>query len=415
MNGLFRQQALDSLNKRLYGEISLAQPLSLHLMVVSLMVIIAVIAVFLNISRYARKETVRGYLLPDSGIIKTYPERSGIVSGLYVQEGDVVSQGQAIAVISIQSGLASGQELSERLLELLETQRLNLLQERGQQQRLHDNTMAQLARQQHALRDSLAIAERQSGLLQQRHQLLLDESRQYESLLARDFLSDLDYQTQVQKRLIVEQEMEESNSKIATITAELARVEAREAAEPIELELRLAGVENRLSDVQRQQHEIQNNFSFVVSAPEAGTIAAVSAAEGEYLTQGRPLVHILPNDSELVAELLLPSRSAGFVKEGDEARLRFDAFPYQRFGFVNSTVSRIDDAIVLEGEISLPIRLPEPVYRMRTRLQAQTIEAYGSTFTLKSGMMLQADIILEQRSLFHWLLHPIYSLRGRIG
>lgn len=412
---LFRQQALDRMNRRLYGEISLAQPISLYLVVVSLIIIVALILVFLNVSQYARKETVRGYLLPESGMIKAYPARGGIVSELQVKEDDIVQEGQPIAVISIQSGLVSGQELSERLLESLGTHWLNLVQERDHQARLHNNEMARLSRQRLALQDSLATYQRQSKLMEQRLSLLVEESQQYESLLTQGFLSDLDYQAHIQKRLITEQEFEESNSRIAVIAVELAQVEADISSRPIELELTLADIENRLSNIQRQQDETQNNFRFVVNSPEAGTVATVSAVEGEYITQGRPLVSIIPKDSELVAELLLPTRSAGFIKEGDEAGLRFDAFPYQRFGFISSTVARIDKAIILDGETSLPLRLKEPVYRVRTRLETQEMQAYGDTFALKSGMLLEADIILDRRSLFDWLLDPIYRLRGRIG
>ena len=124
---------------------------------------------------------------------------------------------------------------------------------------------------------------------------------------------------------------------------------------------------------------------------------------------------LIPQGAQLVAELLLPTRSAGFVKSGDEARLRFDAFPYQRFGFLESHVSRIDKALLLDGEARVPVTLSEPVYRIRTTLSKQDMLAYGDTFPLKSGMLLEADIVLDRRSLLDWLLDPIYSLQGRVG
>jgi hypothetical protein len=34
----------------------------------------------------------------------------------------------------------------------------------------------------------------------------------------------------------------------------------------------------------------------------------------------------------LQAEIYIPSRAIGFVKPGQEVRLLYDAFPYQRFG-----------------------------------------------------------------------------------
>ena len=106
---------------------------------------------------------------------------------------------------------------------------------------------------------------------------------------------------------------------------------------------------------------------------------------------------------------------AGNVKKGQVSRLRFDAFPYQRFGFVESQIVRIDRALITPNEIQLPIALKEPVYRLRAKLSKQQMHAYGTTFELKSGMLLEADIMLEKRSLIEWILEPIYSLKGRIG
>lgn len=414
-NGLFRQQALDAVQKRLYGEISLAQPLSLYLVVLTLVISVALVLVFLNASEYARKETVRGYLLPDSGMIKMFPMRSGIVAELHVREGDKVEEGQPIALIRIQSGMASGQELGERLVDALTSQHQILEQEKIHQQRLHQTEMDRLSRKHLALQDSLAISQRQQRIMEERLALLRDESRQYSALHTKGYLSDTDFQAQQQKHLIAEQDLEEVNSRVAMISTELIQVDAEISSRPIELDLRLADINRRMAETGRQLDETRNNFQFVVSAPEAGTVAAVGVVEGGFIAQGRPIVSIIPSDSELVAELLLPTRSAGFVREGGEARLRFDAFPYQRFGFMSSTIARVDKAVVLDGESSLPMPLNEPVYRVRTRLSAQDIRAYGDVFDLKSGMLLEADIILDRRSLFEWLLEPIYSLKGRVG
>ncbi len=43
------------------------------------------------------------------------------------------------------------------------------------------------------------------------------------------------------------------------------------------------------------------------------------------------------------------------------------------------------------------------------------MQAYGQSFELKSGMLFEADIMLEQPTLIEWLLEPIYSLKGRVS
>ena len=95
--------------------------------------------------------------------------------------------------------------------------------------------------------------------------------------------------------------------------------------------------------------------------------------------------------------------------------MRFDAFPYQRFGFVKGEVESIDKALLAGDAVGVPMQLNEPVYRVRSELITQEVEAYGDNFPLKSGMLLEADIVLDSRSLLEWLLDPIYSLNGRVS
>ena len=100
---------------------------------------------------------------------------------------------------------------------------------------------------------------------------------------------------------------------------------------------------------------------------------------------------------------------------GNITRLRFDAFPYQRFGFIESEIVRIDQTLMTQNEIQLPILLQEPFYRLRAKLSQQKMQAFGKAFDLKSGMLFEADIMLEKRTLIEWLLEPLYSLKGRLN
>ena len=56
----------------------------------------------------------------------------------------------------------------------------------------------------------------------------------------------------------------------------------------------------------------------------------------------------------------------------------------------------------------------EPVYPMRVALDRQSITAYGANYGLQPGMRLEADILLEKRRLYEWVLDPLYSLTGRL-
>ena len=56
----------------------------------------------------------------------------------------------------------------------------------------------------------------------------------------------------------------------------------------------------------------------------------------------------------------------------------------------------------------------EPLYRIRLTLQRQSVQAYGETLPLKSGMLVDASVLLEQRRLYEWVLEPLFSISGRL-
>lgn len=112
-------------------------------------------------------------------------------------------------------------------------------------------------------------------------------------------------------------------------------------------------------------------------------------------------------DGKLVAELLVPSRAAGFVKEGQNVRLLYDAFPYQKFGFHSGEVSNVSRAVVNANELPVISSINEPVFVITVQLERQDVDANNELYQLQSGMTLAADIILEDRKIWEWVFEPI--------
>jgi membrane fusion protein len=56
----------------------------------------------------------------------------------------------------------------------------------------------------------------------------------------------------------------------------------------------------------------------------------------------------------------------------------------------------------------------EPLYRVIVTLDRQAITAYGQLEALKPGMLLDADVLGERRTLIEWVLEPLYSLQGTV-
>jgi len=173
---LFRKEAITHQSERLTGDISLAQPLSIKLTVSILIVIAVLIVLFLFNAQYSRKETVRGFLMPNKGVIKTIATQGGIIDKLWVSEGDSVEKGQALATVIVQQRNGDGVELSAQLTTQLKTQISLLDDEIQQHQSLKtqeltnlDNRYQALMVEKEALELQLLLTNEKYSLLQGQH------------------------------------------------------------------------------------------------------------------------------------------------------------------------------------------------------------------------------------------------------
>jgi membrane fusion protein len=172
--------------------------------------------------------------------------------------------------------------------------------------------------------------------------------------------------------------------------------------------------------VEEQLAEQNGKREIVLSAPETGTVTALQAKRGGHHDAKVPLLAILPEGSQLEAQLFCSSRAVGFLKVGQRVLLRYEAFPYQKFGHYEGSVTSISHSAVNPGELApqeaglarITPGSSEAVYRVTVALASQDVQAYGKARPLQAGMQLEADIVLEHRRLYEWMLEPLYTVTG---
>jgi membrane fusion protein len=119
--------------------------------------------------------------------------------------------------------------------------------------------------------------------------------------------------------------------------------------------------------------------------------------------------------------LFSPSRDIGFVRPGQRVLLRYQAFPYQKFGQYEGVVSGVSRSALSPGDLSQQLPglsslygVNEPVYRITVELKTQAATAYGATVPLQPGMQLEASVVMETRTLVEWMLEPLFTLTGTL-
>ena len=412
--GLFRANAVKQQSARLDGDVIIAQPLSSTLLTVILVGVVLTLLTFLSLASFNRKETVTGYLKPDMGLAKVMSPRSGVIQQVFIEDGQQVQAGDRLALLSMPDNLAIGDSLSSTLQQGIQ-QQIALVSQRREQVITQFNQQAseyqsRLRLSQNLLQDLQA----QQQLLQERLALHLQRQQDFIALQQRGAISATELQQQQELVLNLRQQLAELNASAQNQKAQFAQLEGLIERLPGEQQQQLTLLDSELSRLSQQYTELSARGEMLITAPISGRVTNLVAETGANVRAELPLLTIMPDNAELQAILLVPTRAYGFVMPGQRTRLRFDAFPYQRFGLYEGEVIKTAQAIVLPGEVDMPVAVQEPVYRVQVALGQQEIRAYGNTVPLQSGMLLSADIVLEQRSLISWLFEPILSLQGRL-
>lgn len=413
MSDLFRKEAVTHATRRLNGEVVLATPVSFRLIAALAVAVVVGAVLFVATASYARKETVVGWLTPDAGMIRLSARQGGVVEAMHIKEGDAVVVGQPVATLKLSSALEGGDAYAA-LLDSFAAQ----AQAAGSRAEAARSTLAaeqrQLTARRAALGRELAETRRRIALQRERVTLAQAEVERAETIAAQGFLPRRELDARRSAALGAEQALSELGSSALSFEREMGEVTARLSAVPIDL--RAAEAEARAAgaglDQQRTQTEAQSTY--VVTATVAGRIVALPVQRGQTVAPGASLAVVTPQGSTLEAELYAPSRAAGFVREGQEVRLLYQAFPHQKFGTGAGTVTSVSRTVLAPAEVAIPgLQVQEPVFRVRVALARDSVSAYGETLPLQPGMLLSADVVIDRRSLLEWLLDPLYAAGRR--
>jgi membrane fusion protein len=410
---LFRKEAVEATRQRLYGQVLIATPITFWVVTAFLIGIIVVLVVFLATASFARIETVPGVVVPTGGTIQVRTPQAGILAGFTINEGDRVERGQIVGrIVTPVAATGTGTRFAAQLSGL-ESRVENITQRIIQSEAVATYEVALQDRK--ALEFNAQITQSRLLVALQRAQIAEFEASvaRVSDLFARKLANVETVSVQNMRLNSALQDVQRLEGEIAMLTlrlesipAEKDQIHARAALDRIELEAERTTLMSEMA-------VLRGSEPFDIIAPASGFATAIVVADGHSITDSRPLFSILPADEKLQVELYLPSSSIGFVQEGQSVRLLLDAFPYQRFGTLEGVVSELTSSVILPGGSENLVRSDQPVYRVTVALLTDTIWAYGRNQSLQPGMLLKANIVLEDRTILTWLLEPLMSVARR--
>lgn len=415
MSGLFRKQVVERQSDRLHGEVLLL-PRSSHLMILALLVLwVSMAMTWLTSSNYARKETAAGWLEPSTGVLRVYAERAGVIKQVLTKEGEYVVKDQPLFVVNGDHILDDGNSLESLLIAEYEGQRQLLAEQQERGSRIHRKQLKDIEQKIAATQSDLDLLEKQLATHGQRTALIKEQAERYRQLKQAGYISSAELDAVVAKELELQATLQSLERSRINLRSQIQQLENKRSLLPEEYANNNDQLGARLSDLAQQIAELHGRRAYIVKAPRSGIVSNMQAREGLKARSGIPMLSLIPEDYELTAQLLVPVQAAGLIEAGQALNIRYDSFPYQKFGLHGGDVSTVSDTVLLPDELlNAPVTVREPVFRVSATLKQTSIQAYGKELSLKPGMTLSADVELSERTLLQWLLEPIFSLNGRL-
>lgn len=416
MDNLFRPEAQQARETAWLGTTRLPSPRIARTMTLLSLALVACVAAFLIFGHYVRKVRVQGLLVPSHGLLAGVAPNNGVVTRVRVEEGALVDAQQPLVEItsSIESPRGPSGDAGAAIAGQIERQRALLEADIG----VLESTRA---------RDADALRERLSAL-QGEHDAARRalELRERQATRARELLARV--RPLREERILSEVQIAqyEADATEADAAAEAARQAWSQAGR------RLAQTESDLAALrsagQLRDHDLQRRLAALsqdaarnaaeggalVRAPKRGVVSGLAVDAGQSVVRGQRLFSLIPEDAELRAELWAPSEAVGELSPGTRVALRYRAFPFRRYGVQSGRVISISRSALSPEEIRLRngMRVDAPAYRVLVALDPQIDRGSGRVLPLRASMRLDADLLLERRRLYEYVLFPIAPRSG---
>jgi hemolysin D len=172
----------------------------------------------------------------------------------------------------------------------------------------------------------------------------------------------------------------------------------------------------------------------VLRAPVDGTVQQLAVhSVGGVVTPAQQVMMVVPTESHLEVEAMVPNRDIGFISPDQEAQVKIDTFNFTRYGLLHGKVMTVSqDAIVRDKpqdktnptqSQSALTDSSEPqgqefVYAARISLDRTALQVEGRMVDLAPGMAVTVEIKTGSRRVIDYLLSPLLryqqeSLRER--
>jgi membrane fusion protein len=440
---LFRNEVYSELEAKSIGEIRLNQPISIA--VISALSFIAFTSLILYslFGTITKKSRAVGVILPAQGTVAIQSSTAGIIAKIFVQQGSRVTTGESLIEVNTEHYTPGG-DLSDLVYKHLKERESSLQRELSARiEQLNIKRVSFTARRRSFDNESIQL-EKEITLAKKREFLAHQTVEQYQMLENNHYISKSSYQQKQDELVEVSGRLSSlQRSQIQLNTSKL-NLDVEETEFISNLNAEKAQIQRSIASVSQEMVENSGRKSLIIRATQPGIIStivgqtgqllaagqtvAVLVAEGECNSTGHPITQCGSRPYKLEANLFATSKVLGVVEPGQKVNMRYQSFPYQKFGLQSGEITEISDTPLSPSDLPATFAstilniiqssgqgqtTPEAVYRIKVRLDRQNVYANGKSYPLRLGTAIDANIEQTPQYIWEWLLEPILAVAKR--
>lgn len=412
---MFRQEALRYHTKKWKSTAILANRLPTWLVFSISFFIFITFIIFIILSSYTRREIVIGELVLQSHPIIISAPKSGYISESYVKIHQSIKKGDPLFKITLERITNSG-DININSINLLKSQIKVTEKAIKSLQENRNKTIISLKNQ---------ITNYQSIQNDKKNYLIeINESineykeliKRYEKLLTLGH-STYDEVNNHKSRYFQQKSVFNSlNQELLQLKSNILNLENEIEVRTIDFDNQIVRYEIQKSDLNIRLMEQESIYEIIVSAPMDGIIESTSVTIGQVIKEGDVLSQIIPeNKGGYQLVIWIPNNAIPFVNINDTVNIRYEAFPFEKFGQFEGKIQHISTLPVSLQELNLYKNLPQDaeknilLYKATVEIKNQDINYNNKKLYFISGMKAEITLFLENRKLYEWMLFPIYT------
>nr|WP_276534345.1 HlyD family efflux transporter periplasmic adaptor subunit [Enterobacter hormaechei] len=369
--------------------------------------------VFAIVFNFSETTLARGVLIPAQGDVEVRARESGTLVDFAVRPGQYVKENDPLFTVSQDYGGKQGSVVQ------FDRQQMEAEKKRSEQriQAIEDS----IASYRKNLAQQLALTDKQIAVSRDKvkklRALLKNSTDTYEawkSVSGKGYVSRVDLDKSHNDVLNAQLNLTLEESTILELEARKTSLTDSTQSQIDSLSEEQLYVKNRISEIDRNLSS-RGSSTMAMLAPSDGYVVAINFPPGRAITQNSEVVVVIRKNTAATMEgyLYVPATGVGRVAKGDKVKLRFDSWPVDKYGSVETTLSDFYEVNIDAHSALIPLQEGQNYYLAKVRVPSWFTDPDKKKRMLMGGMTVNADIVIDRKPLINLLIAPLERVRKR--